>query len=119
MRTKQGFTLLEMLVVVIVIGILSTLAIIRFQRVPLRAMYAEAAANLGTLADAQFRYASEFGTTAPDLAALDVDNPNDMPLVPTGTRRFDYSLPAETSLPALPGVIVVATATGKAGPPST
>lgn len=70
---KKGFTLLELLIVVIIIGVLATLAIPNFLRAAERARWAEAKSILGTLRGSQIRYYAQYQTYADDLANLDID----------------------------------------------
>lgn len=60
-RRKDGFTLIELMIVVAIIGILATVAVPSFMRYQNRARRAESYANLGGLAKAQKAYFAEFG----------------------------------------------------------
>lgn len=57
----QGFTLLEVLIAVTIIGILATIALPLFQAYQLRSKSAEAKSNLAAIQVAQEAYFSEFG----------------------------------------------------------
>lgn len=68
-----GFTLLEMVIAVIIIGILASLAIGRYEKTVERSRIAEALSVLGAIRTAQFRYASEHNRFTDDLARLDMN----------------------------------------------
>lgn len=70
---KAGFTLLELLVVVIIIGILASTAIVGLQEFILRADYAEALTAVDTLFQAEMVYLTEHSVFTDDLQALDVN----------------------------------------------
>ncbi len=59
--TASGFTLVELMIVVAIIGLLSSIAIPQFARYQLRAKSAEAVANLGAIRVVQETYFSEHG----------------------------------------------------------
>jgi len=56
---KKGFTLLELLIVIIIVGVLATLALPNFLRGVERARWAEAKSILGALRGAQIRYKAQ------------------------------------------------------------
>jgi type IV pilus assembly protein PilA len=59
---KRGFTLIELMIVVAIIGILAAIALPNFNRFQLRSKVAEAKANLAAIRTAQEGYYSEFDT---------------------------------------------------------
>jgi len=59
---RQGFTLLELMVVVAIIGVLTTVAIPSFLRYQLRSRSSEALVNLAAIGTAQAVYLAEYGT---------------------------------------------------------
>ena len=61
MKNKKGFTLVEILTVVIIIGILSSLALPQYRRVVERARATEAMSGLKNLYDSSERLAVDFG----------------------------------------------------------
>lgn len=60
-RRKNGFTLIELMIVVAIIGIMATVAIPSFVRYQNRARRAESFANLAGLAKTQRAYFAEYG----------------------------------------------------------
>ncbi|MBU9888430.1 MAG: prepilin-type N-terminal cleavage/methylation domain-containing protein [Candidatus Omnitrophica bacterium] len=75
---KNGFTLTEVLMVVVIIGVLSSLIIPRFTAQPERANAAEAAGILGAIRQGELAYRLDTGVyLAPgNWALLGLDNPN-------------------------------------------
>lgn len=76
MKMKRGFTLLEMLIVIVIIGILAGLAIPKYQKSLEYSKGTEAIANLNILRGAELRYWGEYGFETSNLNHLDVENPN-------------------------------------------
>ncbi len=82
-RARAGFTLIELMIVVAIIGILAAIAIPNFQLFQLRSRASEGKSNLAAIRVAQEGYRSEFRTFVPApaplpraLAALDGDKAN-------------------------------------------
>ena len=75
---KKGFTLLELMIVVIIVGILASLAIPRFIGARNRAIKAEAYNMLGAIRSSQMRYYLEYDNdyyaSGADIAALDIES---------------------------------------------
>ena len=70
-RNQEGFTLVELIVVVVIIGILSAIAIPSFQNASKKAKQKGAAAQISTYIKAAQAFYSEFGSpvkNAGDLA---------------------------------------------------
>lgn len=89
---RKGFTLLEVLIVVIIIGILAAIALPQYITTIEKARSAEAVANIGSLRSSMDRYWYEQSALQASYAAatfdtLDVDNPNS-----DTNRRYDYTL---------------------------
>ena len=73
--TNKGFTLVELLVVVLIIGILSSVALPQYTKAVEKARATEAIALLGTLARAEKVYLGLRNTYTDDLAMLDFTAP--------------------------------------------
>ena len=86
---KIGFTLTELLVVVIIIGIVATLALPMLVKTIEKAKLGEAASNLNLIRTGEKIYFLEWATFTNDFTVLNIENPN----TPTG-RYFDYTIPA-------------------------
>jgi len=73
--TKSGFTMLELLMVVIIIGILATLALPQYMGFIEKARSTEAISTMGTIRTAQNLYKLETGTYSPDASNLAITVP--------------------------------------------
>ena len=91
---QAGFTLLELLMVVIIIAILAAIALPQYLRVAERSRSAEALQNLSAIrgAESRFRSASAGNLYTIDLTQLDID----VPLLGAGgnpgTANWDFSV---------------------------
>lgn len=83
-----GFTLLELLMVVIIIGILAAVAIPRYLKTREKARMSEALSTLGQLRSSELRYYAAEGTYTNQINELDFD-PDEV----SGTPLFLYDIP--------------------------
>lgn len=73
MFRKKGFTLLELIIVIIVIGILASIALPRYIRVSERARTSEAKSMLSAIRESQIRYYAQYGVYTNDMNLLDFE----------------------------------------------
>jgi type IV pilus assembly protein PilE len=81
----RGFSLLEMLVALVIIGILTAISYPSYQRHILRSYRAEAITQLLQLANAQEQHLADHGSYTNDLGALGAAAAND-------SLRYRYSI---------------------------
>ena len=90
MTDRRGFTLLELLMVVVIIGILAGLAIPQYLKTTEKARIAEAVGVLGGIRSSQIRYFAENSTYGTSLSQLDLD-PSAAGAM-AGTPNFTYTI---------------------------
>jgi len=83
LHTKKGFTLIELMIVVAIIGILAAIAIPNFLRFQAKSKQAEAKTNLGSIGTTAESYRVEKDTY--QVTAL-----SDLGWQPQGTPRYSY-----------------------------
>ena len=86
MRARKGFTFIELLTVVIVIGVLAGLAIPRYRDVKRRAYAAQAVSDFGVVRVAAYNYYADHGAFPGDFPA----GITPAPLVPYLPKNFDF-----------------------------
>ncbi|MBL7197860.1 MAG: prepilin-type N-terminal cleavage/methylation domain-containing protein [Candidatus Omnitrophica bacterium] len=108
MFRKKGFTLLELIIVIIVIGILASIALPRYLAVAERARMTEGKNILGILRGAQLRYEAEHQTFAGNFSDLDIgitaskyfDDPIDDDNVESGTINTTIAIVTRNTIDA-------------------
>ena len=83
LKGKKGFTLIELMIVVAIIGILAAIAIPNFLRFQAKSKQSEAKTNLGAIYTGQIAYFGE-GNSFGDFTQINWS--------PSGTPRYHYTL---------------------------
>ncbi|MEX1298378.1 MAG: type IV pilin-like G/H family protein [Desulfotignum sp.] len=89
LKNKKGFTLIELMIVVAIIGILAAIAIPNFMNYQCKARQSEAKSNLGAIRVAQETYMAENNTYAADIANLSWET--------KGETEYTYSITSADS----------------------
>lgn len=84
---KKGFTLLEVLIVVIIIGVLAAIALPQYSATLEKSKSAEAATNVGSIRTALDRYWYQNGSITTTISNLDIDDPNNVT-----NKLYTYSI---------------------------
>ncbi len=88
-KETKGFTLIELMIVVAIIGILAAIAIPNFLRYQAKSRQAEAKANLGAIFTSETSYKAEHDTYVTRAGGLD--------WAPAGTPKYSYTITAATA----------------------
>ncbi len=88
-KSNKGFTLIELMIVVAIIGILAAIAIPNFMRFQLKAKSSEGKVNIAAIRTAQESFLAEFGSYV-RAAVLPADVPGSQkaPFVRPGRARL-------------------------------
>lgn len=111
LKRQRGMTLMELLTVVVVIGILASIAIPSYRRYLMRAQRSDATTTLLRLATAQEKHYLQYGTYVTTASALGNSHASGGVGVPTTSERGFYTL----SITDNGGLGYLATATPVAG----
>lgn len=91
---KKAFTLIELLIVIVIIGILAVAALPQYQKMVERSKSAEALSNIGSMRKAQLTYYMEYGQYAMEPTYLDVEFGN---FENRTTKNFVYATDISSS----------------------
>ncbi|GAB6145139.1 type IV pilin protein [Desulfocicer niacini] len=91
-RNEKGFTLIELMIVVAIIGILAAIAIPNFLNYQCKAKQSEAKSNLGTIRSMQEAYFAEHDEYAVTMGAIGFST--------KGNNRYTYTSAGTTTFTA-------------------
>jgi len=74
-KARKGFTLVELAVVIVIIGVLAAFGVPRFLKSVERSKAAESFAYLSAVRSSQERYLAQYGEYATDIKNLDIQYP--------------------------------------------
>lgn len=109
--TQRGFTIVELLVVIVVIAILATISIVSYNGIQQRARAAALSSALSQSTKAVALYYAEKGTYPPDLATVGVND--------TADTSYQYSVNNNASTPTYCITATTGTTSYKAGSDQT
>ncbi len=92
-KNNKGFTLIELMIVVAIIGVLAAIAIPNFLNYQCKAKQSEAKSSLGTIRTAQEAYLAEYDSYADSIGKIGFASKG-------GKKRYTYSVTGTTSATA-------------------
>lgn len=105
LSSDKGFTLLEMIMVIVIISLLAAIAVPYYIKVAKKGHASEGISNVSDLKGAEIRYYAEYGTIDTSLNNLDIENPNTL-----GGQEFSYTVTGSDPK----NMVITATGTGGA-----
>src|ERR1700730_14133065 len=90
-RNNKGFSLVELMVVVAIIGILAAIAVPNYQRFTAKSKQTEAKSNLSAIYSAERAFYAEWQTFQGGFATIGYQ--------PTGSLRYQHGFTANIALP--------------------
>ena len=94
LKNNKGFTLIELMIVVAIIGILAAIAIPNFLTYQCKAKQSEAKSNLGNIRTMQEAYYAEHDSYASTMSGVGFSVKN------TSSARYDYTTTGGTTFTA-------------------
>ncbi len=94
---NKGFTLVEMVIVVVLIGILASIALPQYQKAAEKARSAEARTILGRIRSAEMAYYLEYDTYTNSLSNLKISAPGYTSPCTNANFYFTYNITATAS----------------------
>ncbi len=88
MKMSMGFTLMELMIVIIILAVLVTIALPLYDKTLETSRMSEAYVQLAAIKDAESAYYTKYYRYATSLNDLTTSNPDD---ISAATRYFDYS----------------------------
>ena len=98
LKTQKGFTLIELMIVVAIIGILAAIAIPNFMRFQAKSKQSEAKMNLGAIGTTAEAYRAERDTYNADFVQLG--------WAPQGNTRYAYYFNPSTGLSTILNTVI-------------
>ncbi len=108
LQSQKGFTLIELMIVVAIIGILAAIAIPNFMQYQAKSKQSEAKTNLGGIYTSEVAYFGESNTYSPVFGTIGFQ------VASTGSQRYSFTLDGGTNVLAGSTVGTCATYTGSA-----